>query len=126
MFLSTVAVIKNKTGVETIPLLKAVRDGMGIAESSIIFSISPLNSSLSGHHPTVPTNGSSGVFKTHGDVFIVKAVCLDMALWKIGGAAVALRLVQVASVSESRAFFLSFEIHITFDLYRHRMRSRVR
>ncbi|RXW16665.1 hypothetical protein EST38_g9189, partial [Candolleomyces aberdarensis] len=31
-----------------------------------------------------------------GDVFVVKAACLDSALWKIGGAAVALKLVQLA------------------------------
>ena len=34
-----------------------------------------------------------------GDVFTVKAECLDVALWKISGAAVVLRLVQLASVS---------------------------
>jgi hypothetical protein len=34
-----------------------------------------------------------------GDVFTVKAECLDVALWKIGGAAVVLRLVQLATVS---------------------------
>jgi hypothetical protein len=33
-----------------------------------------------------------------GDVFVVKAACLDSALWKIGGAAVALKLVQLAKV----------------------------
>ncbi|KIM43842.1 hypothetical protein M413DRAFT_26133 [Hebeloma cylindrosporum] len=34
-----------------------------------------------------------------GDVFVVKAESLDVALWKIGGAAVGLRLVQLASTS---------------------------
>jgi hypothetical protein len=38
-------------------------------------------------------------WEMEGDVFIVKAASLDMALWRIGGAAVALRLVQVANVS---------------------------
>jgi len=33
-----------------------------------------------------------------GDVFVVKAESLDVALWKIGGGAVGLRLVQLASV----------------------------
>jgi len=33
-----------------------------------------------------------------GDIFVVKAESLDVALWKIGGAAVGLRLVQLASV----------------------------
>ena len=36
--------------------------------------------------------------ESQGNVFAVKATTLDMALWKIGGAAVALRLVQLAQV----------------------------
>jgi len=38
--------------------------------------------------------------EARGDVFVVKAACMDSALWKIGGAAVALKLVQLAKVSE--------------------------
>lgn len=82
MFLSTTA-LKN-TSVS--PLIKVVKDGLGVTESSITFSVSPHSST---HRD----------FKMDGDVFVVKAACLDMALWKIGGAAVALRLVQVANVS---------------------------
>ncbi|ESK93353.1 beige beach domain-containing protein [Moniliophthora roreri MCA 2997] len=36
-------------------------------------------------------------FKVTGDIYVIKAHCLDNALWKIGGTAVTLRLVQVAS-----------------------------
>jgi hypothetical protein len=40
-----------------------------------------------------------------GDVFTVKVECSDVALWKIGGAAVVLRLVQLAIVSCVFVFF---------------------
>lgn len=78
--------------------MRAIKDGLGIPEASIIFAFSPLNTHQSGLSTSVPINGFSRNFKIEGDVFIVKAACLDMALWKIGGAAVALRLVQVANV----------------------------
>ena len=42
--------------------------------------------------------GSDGVWNVHGDVVVIKAATIDMALWKIGGAAVGLRLVQLANV----------------------------
>lgn len=99
MYLSTV-VSKSATPVAQTPLMKVVRDGLGIAEAFIVFSVSPLNCPP---HDTeaavIPANGSQREFKIGGDVFVVKAACLDMSLWKIGGAAVPLRLLQVANVS---------------------------
>ncbi|KAJ7579061.1 beach-domain-containing protein [Mycena floridula] len=94
MFLSTVAVSKT-VPLESLPLMKVVRDGLAIPPSSVVFSISPLYTDKSGRSPIVPALG--GEFKVHGDVFTVKVSCLDMALWKVGGAAVPLRLVQLAS-----------------------------
>jgi len=38
------------------------------------------------------------LMELEGDVFAVKVESLDLALWKIGGAAIALRLVQLAKV----------------------------
>ncbi|EEB97071.1 hypothetical protein MPER_03688 [Moniliophthora perniciosa FA553] len=46
-------------------------------------------------------------FKVTGDIYVIKAHCLDNALWKIGGAAVTLRLVQVASVSSTSIYGLT-------------------
>ncbi|KAJ7201121.1 beach-domain-containing protein [Mycena pura] len=97
MYLSTV-LSKSKTPATQTPLMKVVKDGVGIPESSITFSVSPL--SCPPNEPersTVPANGSKREFTTQGDVFIVKAACLDQSLWKIGGAAVPLRLLQVAN-----------------------------
>ncbi|KAJ7439485.1 beach-domain-containing protein [Mycena latifolia] len=97
MYLSTI-VSKSQTPVSLTPLMKVVKDGLGIAEASIIFSVSPLNCPANeAESAVVPANGSSREFMTQGDVFIVKAACLDMSLWKIGGAAVPLQLLQVAN-----------------------------
>ncbi|KAG6831011.1 hypothetical protein H0H92_013198 [Tricholoma furcatifolium] len=96
MFLSTVA-SKQPSSLSHSAVLKAVKHGFGIPESSIGFAVTPLNARQSGPSTTVPVNGFMGEFRTEGDVFIVKVGCLDMAMWKIGGAAVALRLVQAAN-----------------------------
>ncbi|KAJ7075426.1 beach-domain-containing protein [Mycena belliarum] len=97
MYLSTI-VTKAQTPGALTPLMKVVKDGLGIAEASIVFSVSPLNCPADeAESAVVPANGSSREFATQGDVFIVKAACLDTSLWKIGGAAVPLRLLQVAN-----------------------------
>lgn len=87
---------KNTSSSAVSPLIKVVNEGLNVPESSIIFSVSPSGSM------------HSRDFKMEGDVFSVRAACLDVALWKIGGAAVALRLVQVANVS---ALFLDSMLH---------------
>ncbi|KAF7293071.1 hypothetical protein MIND_01206500 [Mycena indigotica] len=83
---------------QSIPLMKVVKDGLGIPETGIVFSMSPLNCPANDpERSVVPANGSKREFQVQGDVFIVKAACLDQSLWKIGGAAVPLRLLQVAN-----------------------------
>jgi hypothetical protein len=101
MFLST-AHTKNNIPIEQSPIMKTVKTGLGITEASIIFSVSPLNVFQTGQSfVSTASNSSPREPKMRGDVFIVRAQCLDMALWKIGGAAVVLRLVQLANVSVS-------------------------
>ncbi|KAJ7856539.1 beach-domain-containing protein [Mycena leptocephala] len=106
MYLSTVvnksnsANPKSPTLAAAPQLMKVVKDGLGIAEGAIVFSVSPLSCPANDPEAgVVPANGngSNRVFRTQGDVFIVKAACLDLSLWKIGGAAVPLRLLQVAN-----------------------------
>ena len=43
--------------------------------------------------------GRKARFKAKGDVVLVRVRCLDQALWKVGGPAVALRLIHAADVS---------------------------
>lgn len=78
---------KNAPSSSASPLMTVVKEGLGIPESSIFFWVSPYSSM------------KREDWEIEGDVFVVKAASLDMALWRIGGAAVALRLVQVANVS---------------------------
>ena len=80
------------------PLMKAVKNGFGVPESLFVFSLSASDCSASGQNTTVPIKGLLKEVESQGNVFTVKAMTLDMALWKIGGAAVALRLVQLAQV----------------------------
>ncbi|KAF9466003.1 hypothetical protein BDZ94DRAFT_1252774 [Collybia nuda] len=96
MFLSTIA-SKQAPASALVQLIKAVKDGLGIPESAIQFSFSTPRSQGSTVNTSIPINGSTREFKFEGDIFAVKAMCLDMALWKIGGAALALRLVQLAN-----------------------------
>jgi len=107
-------------------ILKALREGMssvGLREEKILFGIGPASfgwgvdskesysTSMSKHRPL---SGSwSDWDKTRtlgeqisllGDIFVVRAESLDVALWKIGGAAVGLRLVDLAKVNRIRRF----------------------
>ncbi len=95
-------------------IVKVVKDGLGLPQAAIVFAISPLNCTVSGYASGIPISGGNGVtqngtygakseqarkeFVVQGDVYVVKAKCLDNALWRVGGVAVALRLVQVAQV----------------------------
>lgn len=80
------------------PLMKAVKNGLGVPESLFVFSLSASNCTASGQNTAVPVKGLLKEVESQGNVFTVKATTLDMALWKIGGAAVVLRLVQLAQV----------------------------
>lgn len=97
MFLADIVASQPNSSTQS-SILKAVNRGLAIPENAIRFSVSPLNTRQVGPSVAVPVNGFTRQFKNEGDVFVVKAACLDMALWKIGGAAVVLRLVQVANV----------------------------
>ncbi|KAG6889353.1 hypothetical protein C0992_005581 [Termitomyces sp. T32_za158] len=95
MFLANYAPTQPNSAAQS-TILKAVKRGLAIPENAIRFAVSPLNARQSGPCAAVPVNGFTRKFKNEGDVFVVKVACLDAALWKIGGAAVVLRLVQVA------------------------------
>ncbi|THV04025.1 beach-domain-containing protein [Dendrothele bispora CBS 962.96] len=112
MFVSTVTASSTGTSATSLTIAKVVRDGLGIPESNIIFALSPLTSSTSGPVTSVSVNGGKigsapKEFTVSGDVYMVKVECLDMALWKIGGIAVALRLVQVANTPHETSRSLS-------------------
>jgi hypothetical protein len=96
MFLTSVSKL-GQPGAAT-SIVKALSEGLNLAEKDIIFSLSPTNLSCSGSHSSVRCNNSSAEFIMSGDIYVVKSTCMDESLWKIGGAAVPLRLIQVANV----------------------------
>ena len=97
---STIPLPKSKPGEQT-SIVKALKRGMGIPEISVIFTFSAAGAPGWGQDKGVGVRCGNGGLdgEIEGDVFTVKAECLDVALWKIGGAAVVLRLVQLATVS---------------------------
>lgn len=107
-------------------ILKALREGMssiGLREEKILFGIGPASfgwgvdskesysTSMAKHRPLSgswadwdKTRTLGKQISLLGDIFVVKAESLDVALWKIGGAAVGLRLVDLATVNRIRRF----------------------
>ncbi|RPD65419.1 beach-domain-containing protein [Lentinus tigrinus ALCF2SS1-7] len=72
-------------------LINSFKNGLGISESSIIFAISTVTT-LFENKETGELNDAA----MDSDVFLARCNGLDLAMWEIGGAAVALRLVQLA------------------------------
>ena len=81
--------------VDILQLQHVVREGLSVGESSIVFSLNTASELQS------TDTGIRLGFVGLGDIFLVKNGTLDMALWRIGGTAVALRLVQLANVRRS-------------------------
>lgn len=67
-------------------LQAAIKNGIGINQASVVFALTP-------------SHTKAGLQIVEGDVFVMNHGSLDSAMWRIGGAAVALKLVQLASVS---------------------------
>jgi hypothetical protein len=77
-----------------VALVKAINDGIGIEEASVVFSFSP-----AAYIPRAEGALTTlSRFTKDGNVLATKAYCVDTAMWEIGGVAVALRLIQLAKV----------------------------
>ncbi|KAH9919489.1 beach-domain-containing protein [Epithele typhae] len=75
-------------------LINSFKNGLGITETTLIFAISSAT--------TLFENKEMGDLNDAAldkDVFVARCNGLDLAMWEIGGAAVALRLVQIAGNS---------------------------
>lgn len=92
-------------------LSRLIKSGVGIAEDAFLFSILPAGYACKEEAEELASsenyvqNGVSGSSTTRparikviGDVHVVTQESLDLTLWKIGGASVVLRLIEVASV----------------------------
>ncbi|EIN04780.1 beach-domain-containing protein [Punctularia strigosozonata HHB-11173 SS5] len=87
------------------PLMKAIRDGLGIAEPSFVFALT-----ARGVDVDDPRNWTTEVdvfmdqrqpqgLVSVGDVFVVRGSCLDAWVWRLGGACVPLRFIQLATTA---------------------------
>jgi hypothetical protein len=100
VFLSNLSSSKSGISPDVVALVNAINDGIGIEETSVVFSFSP-----AAYMPCA--DGALTIlsrFTKHGNVHATKAYCVDTAMWEIGGVAVALRLIQLAKVMLGSCF----------------------
>jgi hypothetical protein len=83
-----------------VALVKAINDGIGIEEASVVFSFSPAAYMPRADGALITLS----LFMKDGNIHPTKAHCIDTAMWEIGGVAVALRLIQLAKVLLFRIF----------------------
>lgn len=113
---------------EAAALLRAINEGIGITDDTIVFSITPgvfpntdlmnrSSGSGEGAGEGAEEEEKDGVwvdegnpFVKEGDVVPVRPRCVDQAMWEVGGAGVALRLVQLAQV---RSILLRISLFFT-------------
>lgn len=88
-------------------LISSFKNGLGINDSSIVFAVSPATMQFE-----VPSSGELNDAATNGDVFVARCNGLDLAMWEIGGAAVSLRLIQLASVRGLRVGVMMYSLYI--------------
>ncbi len=94
VFLFNLSSSKGGISPDVVALVRAINDGIGIEEASVVFSFSP-----AAYMPRA--DGTLTIlsrFAKDGNVHATKAYCVDTAMWEIGGVAVALRLIQLAKV----------------------------
>ncbi|KAH9896772.1 beach-domain-containing protein [Cubamyces lactineus] len=73
-------------------LINSFKHGVGLSEANIVFSLSPATTLFEDKN-----TGELNDAAMDGDVFVARCNGLDLAMWEIGGAAVSLRLVQLAN-----------------------------
>jgi hypothetical protein len=110
IFLSTLLSSNRSALSDLSPLIKASKDGLGLAEDLIVFALNPAGyEAMEGEtkkqavvNSALRRDKKRDKAEVIGGVVVAKPQCLDAALWKIGGAAVVLRLTELAEVCSSR------------------------
>ncbi|KAI0002519.1 beach-domain-containing protein [Russula compacta] len=92
IFLANLDSSKGGISPDVLALVKAINDGIGVEEASVVFSFIP---AAYIPHGDGALNTLSR-FTKDGNVYATKVYCVDAAMWEIGGVAVALRLIQLA------------------------------
>ncbi len=80
-----------------------IKQGLGISASSVVFTLTPRTqgtSTLAEEESLVDfSSGWTTKILLEGDVFAVRSTCFDSSMWRLGGSAIPLHLVQLANVS---------------------------
>ena len=108
------SIAPSQKGPAVADLMSVIQNGMSIPEASVIFALSPAGNvgrksddDVSGEGVEVGSvAGVKWEAVMEGNVYEVKSTSLDLSMWKLGGASVALGLVQYAKVSETLALLL--------------------
>ncbi|KIJ42154.1 hypothetical protein M422DRAFT_209006 [Sphaerobolus stellatus SS14] len=105
------AVSLAKTKKDEKALISALKSGLGITEEQLLFALSPTGAEMrdapdfegDGKRVSVVKNAvpnkTSEVAEIRGNAIVYRPQCLDVGVWEIGGAAVLLRLVELADSS---------------------------
>ena len=79
-----------------------IKDGLGINPDTVFFVLTPslLNMEVSASTDQLDVLQSDGGSRIilDGDVVIVRSISLDLSMWRLGGSALPLRLIQLAQV----------------------------
>ena len=97
IFLSTVATSKKPSTMSSL-----IKEGLGINPDSVFFVLTPsllsMEASVSTDQLDILQNDEGSRIILDGDVVIVRSISLDLSMWRLGGPALPLRLVQLAQV----------------------------
>jgi hypothetical protein len=117
IYLQSLMDAKRTPSPELSMLLKGGKEGgPSISEDTILFAITPAGYQDADENGTDVAVLNSALRKDRvrekarikGDVAVVKPQCLDSAVWKIGGAAIPLRLVELSQVKQMSITFTLF------------------
>ncbi|THH31660.1 hypothetical protein EUX98_g2544 [Antrodiella citrinella] len=98
----------SQKGPAVADLMNVVQNGMSLAETSVIFALSPMgNVGRGGKEKEVGEGERKWEAAMEGDVYEVRSTSLDVSMWKLGGASVALGLVQYAKTAHEVSRTLS-------------------
>ncbi|KAH8103359.1 beach-domain-containing protein [Cristinia sonorae] len=102
------SIAPSQKGSAVSDLMKFIQNGLSIPEANVIFALSPAGNvgrRSTGEHERVGVGKWEAVME--GDVYEVRSTPLDLSMWKLGGASVALGLVQYAKTAHEVSRTLS-------------------
>ena len=107
------SIAPSQKGPAVADLMSMIQNGMNIPETNVIFALSPAGNVGRRDHDGDKGQQVKGRWEAmmEGDVCEVRSTSLDLSMWKLGGASVALGLVQYAKVRN-----VAFICRIVVDL----------